>query len=106
MKWVYKTKFNEKGKVERHKARLLAKGFAQQPGVDYGETFAPIARLDTVRVVLTIVAQKCWLVYQMDAKLAIFNAIQEEAVFVSQPLGFEFKGLEIKLNLSTPLFSF
>ena len=49
VKWVYKTKLNEKGEIDKHKARLVAKGFSQQPGIDYGETFAPVARLDTVR---------------------------------------------------------
>jgi hypothetical protein len=54
VKWVYKTKLNEKGKIEKHKARLVAKGFSQQLGIDYGETFAPISRLDTVRTLLSI----------------------------------------------------
>jgi hypothetical protein len=51
VKWVYKTKLNEKGEIEKHKARLVARGFSQQLGIDYGETFAPVARLDTVRFV-------------------------------------------------------
>ena len=65
-KWVYKTKFNEKGKVERHKSRLVAKGFAQQPSVDCGETFTPVARLDIVIVVLEVAAQNNWPIYQID----------------------------------------
>jgi hypothetical protein len=58
VKWVYKTKFNEKGKVEKNKERLVAKGFAQQPGIDYGETFSPVARLDIVRAVLASCSPK------------------------------------------------
>ena len=57
-KWVYKTKFIEKGKVEKHKARLVAKVFYQQPSINYGlESFSPIERLDTVRIVLAIASQ-------------------------------------------------
>jgi hypothetical protein len=56
VKWVYKTKLN----VEKHKARLVAKGFSQQPGTDYGKTFAPVARLDTVRTLLAIATQHKW----------------------------------------------
>ena len=52
VKWVYKTKLNEKGELEKNKARLVAKGYAQKYGIDYDETFAPIARMDTIRAVL------------------------------------------------------
>ena len=58
VKWGFKTKLNERGEVDKHKARLVAKGFSQQPGIDYGETFAPVARIDTVRFVLAIAAKK------------------------------------------------
>ena len=75
VKWVYKTKFNEKGKVEKHKARLVAKGFAQQPGIDRGETFVAVARLDTVIVVLAVAAQNQWPVYQMDIKSTFLSGI-------------------------------
>ena len=57
VKWVYKTKLNEKGELEKNKARLVAKGYAQKYGVDYDETFAPIARKDTIKAVLAIAAQ-------------------------------------------------
>ena len=56
VKWVYKTKLNEKGEIDRIKAKLVAKGFSQQPGIDFGETFSPLARLDIVRVVLITAA--------------------------------------------------
>jgi hypothetical protein len=63
VKWVYKTKLNEKGKIEKHKEILVAKGFSQQPGIDYGETFAPVERLDIVRTLLAIEAQHKWKLY-------------------------------------------
>jgi hypothetical protein len=91
VKWVYKTKLNEKGQIEKHKARLVAKGFSQQPGIDYGETFAPVARLDTVRTLLAIAAQHKWKVYQMDVKSSFLNGVLEEEVYVDQPPGFEVK---------------
>ena len=56
VKWVYKTKLNEKGEVDKYKARLVAKGYNQQYGVDYAEVFVPVARLDTIRVVISLVA--------------------------------------------------
>jgi hypothetical protein len=89
VKWVYKTKLNEKGQIEKHKARLVSKGFSQQPGTDYGETFSPVARLDTVRILLAITAQHKWKVYQMDVKSAFLNGFLEEEVYVDQPPRFE-----------------
>jgi hypothetical protein len=88
VKWVYKIKFNKKDKVEKKKTRLVAKGFAQQLSIDYGETFSPIARLDTVRVVLTVAAENKWSVYQMDIKSTFLNDILQEEVYVDQPPGF------------------
>ena len=89
VKWVYKTKLNEKGQIEKHKARLVAKGFSQQPSTDYGETFTPVARLDTVRTLLAIAAQHKWQVYHMDVKSAFLNGFLEEEVYVNQPPRFE-----------------
>ena len=63
VKWVYKTKLNANGQVEKYKARLVAQGYSQQPGIDYNETFAPIERIDTVRVVLAIAAQNRWIMH-------------------------------------------
>ena len=91
LKWVFKTKLNERGEVDKHKARLVAKGFSQQPGIDYGETFAPVARIDTVQFVLAIATQKKWPIYQMDVKSAFLNGVLNEEVYVEQSLGFEIK---------------
>ena len=83
VKWVYKTKFNEKGKVERHKSRLVAKGFSQQPNVDYGVTFTPIERLDIVRPVLAVASQNGWPIYHMGVKSPVLNGILEEEVYIN-----------------------
>ena len=61
---------NEKGELEKNKASLVAKGYAQKYGIDYDEAFAPIARMDTIKAVLAIAAQNQWHVYQMDVKYA------------------------------------
>eukprot|EP00253_Pinus_taeda_P009205 PITA_09205 len=97
VKWVYKTKSNAEGKIERHKARLVVKGYKQQYGRDYEETFAPVARMETVRAVLSIAAQNKWKVYQMDVKSAFLNGVLKEEVYVEQPLGYEKKGEEHKV---------
>ena len=68
VKWVYKTKSNSEGKIERQKARLVVKGYKQQHGRYYEENFALVARMETVRTVLSIAAQHKWKVYKMDVK--------------------------------------
>jgi hypothetical protein len=78
VKWVYKTKLNEKGNIEKHKERLVSKGFSQQRSIDYGEIFSPVARLDTIRTTLAISAQNNWNVFQLNVKLASLNAILQE----------------------------
>lgn len=58
VKWVYKTKLNPDGTISKHKARLVVKGYSQQAGIDYGDTFAPIARHDTIRTLIALAAQE------------------------------------------------
>ena len=96
-KWVYKTKSNAEGKIERHKARLVVKGYKQQYGRDYEETFVPVTRMETVRAVLSIAAQNKWKVCQMDVKSAFLNGMLMEEVYIEQPLGYEKKGQEHKV---------
>ena len=97
LKWIFKTKLNENGEVEKYKARLVAKGYSQQYGVDYTEVFAPVARWDTIRMVIALAAQKGWNVYQLDVKSAFLHGELNEEVFVDQPQGYVKKGDELKV---------
>ena len=92
VKWVYKTKFNEKGEVEKHKARLVAKGYTQQYGVDYTEVFAPVTRIETIRLVVALATQRGWYIYQFDVKSAFLHGELNEEVFVEQPCGYVQRG--------------
>ena len=97
LKWVYKVKVNPKGEVVKHKARLVAKGFLQKAGIDYGEVYAPVARIETVRFVVAIATNANWSMHQLDVKSAFLNGPLEEEVYVSQPQGFVVKGEENKV---------
>jgi len=88
LKWVFKVKKDPDGNVVKYKARLMAKGYAQRQGVDFDEVFAPVARIETVRVLLALAAQGGWEVHHMDVKSAFLNGDLTETVFVQQPPGF------------------
>uniref|UniRef100_A0ACD5U8P7 Uncharacterized protein n=1 Tax=Avena sativa TaxID=4498 RepID=A0ACD5U8P7_AVESA len=88
LKWVYKLKRDADGLIVKHKARLAAKGYVQRPGIDFDEVFAPVARLDSVRLLLAVAAQFKWQVHHMDVKTAFLNGELGEEVYVSQPPGF------------------
>lgn len=105
LKWVYKVKKNADGDVVKHKARLVAKGYVQQAGVDFEETFAPVARIESVRLLLALAAQEGWSVHHMDVKSAFLNGELLEEVYVKQPPGFAVDGQEDKvLRLDKALY--
>ncbi|GKV14655.1 hypothetical protein SLEP1_g25495 [Rubroshorea leprosula] len=97
VKWVFKTKMKSNGEIERHKARLVARGFEQRPGHDYQEVFSPVARMETIRFIIAWAAQNQWKINQMDVKSAFLNGPLEEEVFVRQPPGFVKEGSEDKV---------
>ncbi|WVZ73170.1 hypothetical protein U9M48_021514 [Paspalum notatum var. saurae] len=97
LKWVYKVKRDERGEVVRHKARLVARGFVQREGIDFEEVFAPVARMESVRLVLALAATRGWKVHHLDVKSAFLNGELKEKVFVKQPPGFVVDGQEHKV---------
>ncbi|GKC32579.1 retrovirus-related pol polyprotein from transposon TNT 1-94, partial [Tanacetum coccineum] len=97
LKWIFKTKYLVDGSVQKYKARLVVRGFTQQQGIDYEETFAPMARFETVRIILEIAAQNQWKIYQFDVKSAFLNGDLKEEVYVTQPPGFESKTKTVKV---------
>ncbi|GJY50861.1 retrovirus-related pol polyprotein from transposon TNT 1-94 [Tanacetum coccineum] len=88
-KWVYRNKKDERGIVVRNKARLVAQGYTQEDGIDYDEVFAPIARIEAIRLFLAYASFMNFVVYQMDVKSAFLYGKIEEEVYVCQPLGFK-----------------
>ena len=87
-KWVYKVKRDQKGEVSRYKARLVAQGFTQVPGVDYVDTFAPVAKFSTLRILLALAASYDWEIHQMDVKNAYLNGKLTETIYMKQPPNF------------------
>lgn len=87
-KWVYTIKYNADGTIERYKARLVAKGFTQQEGVDFTDTFSPVAKLASVKLLLGLAAIQGWSMSQMDVSNAFLHSDLDEEIFMSIPQGY------------------
>jgi hypothetical protein len=97
-KWVFRNKQDEHGVVIRNKARLVAKGYSQVEGLDFDETYAPIARLESIHILLAYATYHGFKLYQMDVKSAFLNRPIKEEVYVEQPPGFEDSILTMFIN--------
>uniref|UniRef100_H3G6E3 Reverse transcriptase Ty1/copia-type domain-containing protein n=1 Tax=Phytophthora ramorum TaxID=164328 RepID=H3G6E3_PHYRM len=87
-RWVFRVKENQAGEIERFKARLVAKGFSQKYGIDYDETFAPVAKFTSIRIVLSLAAKYGLKLHQMDVKTAFLNGVLDEDIYMAQPDGY------------------
>ncbi|GJX29438.1 retrovirus-related pol polyprotein from transposon TNT 1-94 [Tanacetum coccineum] len=104
-KWVFRNKLDKNGVVSRNKARLVAQGYNQQEGIDYDETYAPVARLESIRILLAYACALDFKLFQMDVKSAFLNGFINEEVYVAQPPGFiDFKKPDHVYKLKKALY--
>ena len=106
-KWVYKVKTNSDGTIERYKARLVAQGFSQRHGIDYDDTFSPVATMATIRILISLKANH-WHVRQLDVDTAYLNANLDAEIFITQPKGYEIpssKGEPLVCKLNKAIYA-
>ena len=94
VKWVFRVKKDIKGKILRYKVRLAMKGYAQKEGIDYGEVFTPVTRMESIRIIIVIAAQERWELHHLDVKTTFLNREIMEDIYITQPEGFKVKGKE------------
>ena len=96
-KWVLRKKYKADGSLDKYKARLVAKGFTQQPGVDFVDTYSPVAKFASVRIMMVVAARLDLELHQLDVKTAFLNRDLKEEIYMDQPVGFQIKGQEGKV---------
>ena len=90
-RWVYTFKYKSDGSLDRYKARLVARGYTQTYGIDYQETFAPVARINTIRIIVSLAVNLDWPFYQYDIKNPFFDGDLNEEIYMNIPPGYEGK---------------
>ncbi|KAM2951735.1 hypothetical protein COP2_001189 [Malus domestica] len=104
-KWVFNTKRDSQGNIDKHKTRLVAKGFAEREGIDYNETFSPVSTKDSKQMILALTAHLDLELHQMDVKTAFLNGDLEEDIYMHQPPGFVKMGKESLIcKLNKPIY--
>jgi hypothetical protein len=104
-KWLFKIQHATDGSIEKYKARFVALGFSQKEGIDYEETFAPLARYTSIRTIIDLTAKMKWKLHQMDVKTTFLNGVIEEEVYIEQPQGFEVEDRKSHVcKLKKPLY--
>ena len=88
-RWIYKVKHAADGSVEKYKVCFMVKGFSRKEGIDYEETFAPVARYSSIRTIISLAAERGWRVHQTDVKTAFLNRVIEEEVYIEHAEGFD-----------------
>ena len=86
VKWVFRVKKDIEGRILRHKARLVVKGYAQREGIDFGEIFSPVARMDSIRILIAIAAQEKWELHHLDVKTDFLNGEIKEEIYITDEL--------------------
>ena len=97
LKRIYKIKLNQEGDIPKYKARFVARGFTQKQYIDFYDTFSPVARLETTRILIVVAAQKKCKIFQLDVKSVFMNGKLDEEIYVEQPQGFFVQGGEEKV---------